>query len=169
MFKVRSAHKSTGYCGCDARGAQVLRAEGGLSRKPRAGLNNVSNVDIVVAKQVVTTGANPVAMGKGFTMKMSVLGAAALVLVCMAGAASAGPIDSACMSSQRKAVTRSLCGCIQQVANQTLPGADQRRVATFFRDPEKAQKVRLSDSRVDDAFWLRYKEFGAQAEAVCAG
>jgi hypothetical protein len=29
------------------------------------------------------------------------------------------------------------------VADQTLRGTDQRRVATFFRDPDKAQDVRM--------------------------
>jgi hypothetical protein len=86
-----------------------------------------------------------------------------------AAPAFAGPIESACLRSDRKAANRALCGCIQQVADMTLPGADQRRAAGFFRDPDKAQQVKMSKRNNDDAFWDRYKAFGAQAEAYCAG
>lgn len=85
-----------------------------------------------------------------------------------AGAASAGPIESACLRSDRGAANRALCGCIQQVADFTLRGGDQRRVAGFFKDPEKAQTVKMSKSNSDDAFWDRYTAFTAQAEAYCA-
>lgn len=85
------------------------------------------------------------------------------------GAALAGPIESACNRSERKAANRNLCGCIQQVADMTLRGSDQRRAAQFFKDPEKANKVWLSKSKSDDDFWERYKAFGAQAEAYCGG
>lgn len=104
-------------------------------------------------------------------MKKSLLGAglAALTLICVAGAASAGPISTACNKSTRNAATPSLCSCIQRVADNTLQGADQRRVATFFRDPDKAQLVRMSQKRADDAFWDRYTAFGRQAEASCQG
>lgn len=85
------------------------------------------------------------------------------------GAAYAGPIESACNRSDRKTASRSLCGCIQQVADMTLGGSDQRRAAAFFKDPEKANKVWLSKSKSDDDFWERYKAFGAQAEAYCGG
>ena len=80
-----------------------------------------------------------------------------------------GPIEKACMRSDRKAASRSLCGCIQDVADDTLRGADQRRAATFFKDPDKAQQVWLSKSRSDDEFWKRYKAFGAAAQSQCAG
>ena len=78
----------------------------------------------------------------------------------------AGPIDSACIRSERAASPR-LCGCIQQVANQTLSRSDQRRAASFFRDPHEAQEVRMSKSDRDNAFWARYKRFASQAEAYC--
>jgi hypothetical protein len=96
-------------------------------------------------------------------------GFAALSLVFLAGAAHAGPISSACNASSRSAATPGLCSCIQRVADQTLRSADQRRVATFFRDPDKAQDVRMSQKRADDAFWERYTAFGQQAEASCQG
>ncbi len=62
-----------------------------------------------------------------------------------------------------------MCSCIQNAANQTLRGSDQGRAAAFFRDPEKAHEVWISQSSSDDAFWDRYKHFGATAEAFCAG
>lgn len=83
--------------------------------------------------------------------------------------AMAGPIESACMRSDRKAANRALCGCIQQVADQTLRRTDQSRAASFFKSPEKAHKTWMSKSKSDDAFWDRYKAFGAQAEAYCGG
>lgn len=83
--------------------------------------------------------------------------------------ASAGPIESACNRSDRKQSNRQLCGCIQQVADQSLRGADQRRAASFFKDPDKAHKVWMSKSKGDDEFWDRYKAFSAQAQAYCGG
>ena len=93
----------------------------------------------------------------------------AIAVPVLSSVAAAGPIESACMRADRKSASRALCGCIQQVANQTLRDGDQRRAATFFRDPEKAHKVWMSKSKSDDAFWERYKVFGAQAEAYCGG
>ena len=83
--------------------------------------------------------------------------------------AAAGPIEKACLRSDRPGATRAMCGCIQQAADQTLSNADQRRAASFFKDPDKANTVWLSKSDKDDAFWERYKNFGATAEAYCAG
>lgn len=51
----------------------------------------------------------------------------------------------------------------------TLTGGDQRQAAKFFADPERAQNVFLSKRASDDAFWDRYRNFGATAEAYCAG
>lgn len=104
-------------------------------------------------------------------MRMVILraGIAALSVMVWTGAAQAGPISSACNASSRSAATPSLCACIQRVADQTLRGADQRRVATFFRDPDKAQIVRMSQKGADDAFWERYVTFGQRAEASCQG
>lgn len=81
----------------------------------------------------------------------------------------AGPIESACNRSDRQAASRSLCDCIDKVADMTLRGSDQKRVASFFKDPDKAQDVKMSKRDSDDAFWDRYQVFTTQAEAYCAG
>ena len=85
------------------------------------------------------------------------------------GAVGSGIIARACLSSDRAAATPSLCGCIQQVANQTLSGADQSRASRFFSDPHEAQETRQKDGRASEAFWLRYKNFAATAEQACGG
>ena len=86
----------------------------------------------------------------------------------LAGVAEAGPIERACLASDRGG-NRSLCGCIQQAADMTLSGGDQKRAAKFFKDPEAAHATWISQSKSDDAFWDRYKSFGQTAEAYCAG
>lgn len=80
----------------------------------------------------------------------------------------AGPIERACLASDRRAANRDLCGCIQQVADMTLQGGDQRKAARFFADPDAAHEVRMSTSNSDNAFWDRYTAFGAAAETYCA-
>lgn len=80
-----------------------------------------------------------------------------------------GPIQTACLRSDRDGASRALCRCIQDVADMTLRGSDQRRAAKFFRDPDLAHKTWISQKAADDAFWDRYKEFGATAEAYCGG
>ena len=108
--------------------------------------------------------------GRGRDMKTTLLVAAvAVALPLFSSIAAAGPIESACNRSERKTASRSLCHCIEQVADQTLSGSDQRRAAAFFKDPDKAHKVWMSKNNTDDAFWDRYKAFGAQAEAYCGG
>lgn len=99
-------------------------------------------------------------------MKRLMIAAAATVLT--APFAVAGPIDSACVRSDRGARNASLCGCVQQVADMTLSRSDQRRAASFFQNPHEAQEVRMSKSDRDNAFWARYKNFAATAEAYCA-
>jgi len=86
----------------------------------------------------------------------------------LSGAAAAGPIERACMASDRGG-NRALCGCIQQAADMTLSGGDQKRAAKFFKDPEAAHATWISQSKSDDAFWDRYKSFGQTAEAYCGG
>jgi hypothetical protein len=93
----------------------------------------------------------------------------ALLLPLAGPAAAAGPIEKACMNSDRRGASRAMCGCIQEVADMTLRGADQRRAAKFFSDPEEAQQVRMSDRDSDNAFWDRYKAFGDSARTLCAG
>jgi hypothetical protein len=102
-------------------------------------------------------------------MKTIALAAAvAALLPAFSTAAIAGPIEKACMASDRGG-SRSLCGCIQQAADMTLSGGDQRRAAKFFKDPDAAHATWVSQSSSDDAFWERYKSFGQTAEAYCAG
>jgi hypothetical protein len=101
-------------------------------------------------------------------MKKTLIAASFLALV-LPVSAMAGPIESACLKSDRQQANRALCSCIQQVADMTLRGGDQRQAAKFFRDPDQAQKVRMSKSNSDNAFWARYKNFGDTAAAYCAG
>jgi hypothetical protein len=102
-------------------------------------------------------------------MKTIALAAAvAALLPVFSTVAVAGPIEKACMASDRGG-NRSLCGCIQQAADLTLSGGDQRRAAKFFKDPDEAHATWVSQSSSDDAFWERYKSFGQTAEAYCAG
>nr|WP_041527939.1 hypothetical protein [Paracoccus aminophilus] len=93
---------------------------------------------------------------------------AAVAVVLTTPFAVAGPIDSACVRSDRGTQNGPLCGCIQQVADMTLSRADQRRAAGFFKDADAAQHVRMSKSDADNAFWARYKNFATTAEAYCA-
>ena len=88
-------------------------------------------------------------------------------LALLSGPAWADAIQNACMKSGRKAASRTLCGCIQDVADLTLSPTDQRRAATFFSDPHRTQEVRQSDARRDEQFWVRYKAFGGQAQTYC--
>jgi hypothetical protein len=92
----------------------------------------------------------------------------ALTLILASGPALAGPIETACNRSDRDAASRSLCRCIQTVADQTLRNTDQRRAARFFSNPELAHKTWMSKSKSDDAFWERYEVFSDQAAAFCA-
>jgi hypothetical protein len=89
-------------------------------------------------------------------------------LVLGAVPAGAGVIERACLGSERAGGNRALCGCIQSAANRTLTGSDQRTAAQFFRDPDRAQQVRMSNRARDRAFWERYRAFGTYAERVCA-
>lgn len=79
----------------------------------------------------------------------------------------AGVIERACNMSDRDAANRKICGCIQQVADLTLKNTDQRKAAKFFKDPDKAQETRQSDNLSNEAFWKRYKNFGATATEYC--
>ena len=102
-------------------------------------------------------------------MKPVMLAAAtAAMFTLITTAAMAGPVQRACMAADRGG-NRSLCSCIQQVADQTLSGRDQRRAARFFDDPDRAHSTWVSQSAADDAFWDRYRSFGRTAEAHCAG
>jgi hypothetical protein len=100
-------------------------------------------------------------------MRLATLAAAAAI--CAAGPAFAGEIERACNGSGQAAANRDLCACIQYVADMTLSGADQKRAARFFRDPEAAQNIRASGSVANELFWERYTTFGQAAETMCQG
>lgn len=91
----------------------------------------------------------------------------AAAFAAVAGSASAGPIERACLSSDRKGADRRVCGCIQQVADRWLSGSDQRLAARFFADPHQAQEIRQSDNPQHEAFWQRYLSFGSSASSTC--
>lgn len=99
-------------------------------------------------------------------MMKNVLTAAAFTLA--ATAAHAGPIQNACLSSDRAGANRALCSCIQSAADRTLTRRDQRLAASFFEDPHRAQEIRQSDRRSHETFWQRYRAFGETAEAFCS-
>jgi hypothetical protein len=84
------------------------------------------------------------------------------------GAAQAGTIEKACVQSERGA-SRSLCSCIQRVADVKLNRSDQKMAAKFFKDPHLAQETRQSSNRSKEKFWLRYKEWGQTAAQSCSG
>ncbi|MBD3680046.1 MAG: hypothetical protein HUJ27_16800 [Rhodobacteraceae bacterium] len=99
-------------------------------------------------------------------MKKSIYLAALVSL--WGGVASADVIERACMASDRAAGNRALCGCIQDVANITLSRNDQKTAARLFRDPDRAQQVRMSSRSSDERFWQSYRSFGETAEVYCA-
>ncbi len=78
-----------------------------------------------------------------------------------------GPLQQACMSSDRKARSRELCGCIQAVANDTLSNSQQRMAVSFYGDPHRAQEVRQSDNPNHEKFWKAYRAYGDAAERTC--
>ncbi len=78
-----------------------------------------------------------------------------------------GVIDRACRQSDRSASSPQLCSCIQKVANSSLNMRERRKVAKWFKSPDKAEKVRMSDRSSDEALWQKYKAFGVQANKSC--
>ena len=90
-----------------------------------------------------------------------------LLTGCGGGRAVSGDLAKACIAGGRDAANRSLCSCVQQVANQSLNASDQRRAAAFFGDPDTAQQVRQSDRAGDEAFWTRYRAFADRAQSGC--
>jgi len=95
---------------------------------------------------------------------------AALSVVAVFGPASvsANPIERACVQSDRSVVSREICRCIGNAADMTLSRSDMREGARFFQNPGRAEKVQLSDTRRDDAFWSRWRGFAETAEALCS-
>ncbi len=91
-----------------------------------------------------------------------------LLLALLPLPALSGDIARACLSTGGPAANPSLCNCIQHAADLTLTKAEQKRAASFFAEPDLAQKVRQSTRARDAAFWSRYTVFGETAEAFCA-
>lgn len=103
------------------------------------------------------------------TLRIALVAALAVVTpVLTAAPADARQIERACIQSDRRAASRSLCTCIQGVADQLLTSSEQRLAASFFADPHRAQEVRMSDRRRDETFWKRYKQFGSVASQRCS-
>lgn len=92
---------------------------------------------------------------------------AAVLIATTPAQLSAGVMTRACMKSDRNGVSRSMCRCIQKVANKNLSRSDQKLAATFIKEPHKAQEVRQSDRRSHEIFWKRYKSFGSVASKNC--
>ncbi len=78
-----------------------------------------------------------------------------------------GPMSRACMASDRKARSDALCGCVQAMANRHLSASEQSRATKFWRDPQRVQDMRQSDNPRNEAFWAKWKAFGADVEQTC--
>jgi hypothetical protein len=121
----------------------------------------------------MATKAGAVVSDKRQEMKQFLMAAALAValtpvtMIIAPSMAMAGPIDRACMASDRRARSPRLCACIQRVADQTLSRSDQRMAARFFRDPQRAQDVRQSNNPSHEVFWRKYRAFGETAAATC--
>ena len=79
----------------------------------------------------------------------------------------AGPIERACLQSDRAAASRALCACIQWVADTSLRRNEQRRTAQFFADPQLAQDTRQSNRTSDERLWQRWRDFASLADRRC--
>ncbi len=91
----------------------------------------------------------------------------AVAIIISASSAISGPVSSACLNSGRS-VSQPLCACIQNVADMTLTGSDQKLAASLLRDPEKAEEIRVSDRERNKTFWARYQSFASTAGSVCS-
>lgn len=80
-----------------------------------------------------------------------------------------GPLQQACWADRRKSASRARCGCIQAVADRELSAADQRRGASYFKNPHRLQEVRQSDTASNERFWAAWKAYGARAAELCEG
>ena len=100
-------------------------------------------------------------------MKTTLLATAVVSTFAFTPSVQASVIERACNASDRKAATRTMCGCIQDAADMMLSSREQRRAAEFFTDPHKAQELRQSNSRYDERFWETYVSYGERAKAIC--
>ena len=87
--------------------------------------------------------------------------------ICLwATGAAANPVEQACLAAGR-ASEPALCTCIGAAASIALDDRDIRTVLGFFRDPQAAQDMRMSDRARDERFWQRYLAFQQIAEDLC--
>lgn len=92
----------------------------------------------------------------------------ALSLPALSTSATAGnAIAKACMSSPRGAAAPALCGCIQSVADTMLSAREQALGAQILIEPHKSQEIRASAKASDNAFWDKWRRFGAAAGQTC--
>ncbi len=101
------------------------------------------------------------------TSRVTPASAAAPATVTRVAPVASGPISQACLSSNREARSRALCGCIQYAANETLTSSQQNRAVTFYSDPAAAQSIRQSDRASDERFWDAYRAYEERAETIC--
>ena len=144
-----------------------IRAAGGAEARPdHAEAKPARAGKRVTKREALALAAAEARVGR---LRRLGLGAAlgALWVLGGCGGGVSGEIGRACMMSGRDSASAQLCSCIQGVANQSLSGTDQRRVARFFTDPEEAEEMRASDSTGSEAFWDRYRAFSDRAEAIC--
>ncbi|MFV2003046.1 MAG: hypothetical protein ACC619_08695 [Paracoccaceae bacterium] len=73
----------------------------------------------------------------------------------------------ACLLSDRDGNSAAVCACIQDAADLTLTGADQRLASGIFKSPQKADELPRSGRPANKQFWGRYLDFGEIAEAFC--
>lgn len=106
-------------------------------------------------------------MGEIMQRSVTVLGMVALVIGLGAGAAMAAdnPVSRACQDARPDA--GELCSCIGTAAELVLDQSAQRRAAQFFTNPDRAEAVRMSDNRNDEALWEAYQQFGETAVEMC--
>ena len=91
----------------------------------------------------------------------------ALLTLSSCGPRVTGEIARACVDSDRRQATSQRCACVQSVAARELSRSDQRQLVNFFEDPERANDMKINDSRSADAFWERYRAFTDKARAQC--
>lgn len=99
-------------------------------------------------------------------MRHAILGVVCVAV--LAGPAGAADIRDACMTASERRGNPRLCACIQMAADRTLTRSDQKLAASFFRDPDRAEEMRMSKRRAHEAFWERYEAFGAFAASICS-
>ena len=81
--------------------------------------------------------------------------------------ADAGEIERACHAATEATSSQDLCTCIQDVAEQRLSAREQKVIAGWLIDPDKAMTIRTSKRRHDVQLWSRYREFGSIAQDLC--